>query len=80
PNKGEFFFKDPHIIDLDVDQIPPKYLPQVKIAAQKVASILFAIHPIYTLKNDTLKHRLARSMLRSVVVKNEKLLLSMSVL
>ncbi len=77
---SEFFFKDPSIEKLEIDKVPERYIPKVKKIVQKIASKILATRPIYKLKDDNLKHKLAKAMLKSVAVKDKKLLLEMSVL
>jgi hypothetical protein len=79
PEKGAFFYKDPKIKDLEIDKIPKEYIPKVKKIAQKLAKKILKKKPVYKLKDDTLKQKLANSMLKSVSVKDKTLLLELSV-
>lgn len=73
---GGFFLTDVQVMDLIVNRLPSAYLPIaqeiVKIAAIKG----FANLPLYTFKDDNLKHRLAKSLFKSIEVKTDKLVLT----
>ena len=75
---GEFFFKNPTVEEIEVTRLPEKYLPKVKEIAQLAADKTLSTRPFYTLKDDNIKHKLAKSMLKSVSVKDEKLLVVFS--
>jgi hypothetical protein len=71
---GEFFFKNPSVDEFEVNGLPEKYRPTVRKVAQLAAEKALSGRPIYALKDDDLKHKLAKSALRSVTVKEGKLL------
>ncbi len=76
----EFFFKNPIIEKLEVDKLSDIYTGSVKKIIQLVARKILAVRPIYQLKDDKVKHKVAKSMLQSVSVNNKKLLLELKVL
>jgi hypothetical protein len=80
PGLGTFHLKNPTIIDLQIDNIQKQYLPDIKKIAQIVLSNALANYPLYTLEDDNLKHHLAKSMLESVIVKDEKLQITLNLL
>lgn len=75
--KSEFYFKDPAIVAMKLDKVPADYLPTIKEIAQLVASKVLSSTPIYKLKGGDLKRDLAKSMLKSVTVKNRQLLVEL---
>ena len=77
---SEFFFNNPTIEKLEIDKVADKYIPKVKKIVQLIANKMLAIRPVYKLKDDNLKHKLAKAMLKSVSVKDKKLLLELNVL
>jgi len=79
-DSNEFFFKNSKIQQLEIDRVSQKDIHQIKGLVQKVVSKILAKRPVYRLKDDDLKHKLARSVLQSVTVKDKKLLLELSVL
>ncbi len=79
PEKGAFFYKKPKIDRLEIDKVPEKYIPKVKKIAEKLARKILKKKPVYKLKDDTLKQKLAKSLLQSVSVKDKVLLLELSV-
>lgn len=79
PEKAAFFYKKPKIATLEIDKVPKKYIPKVKKIAEKLARKILEKKPVYKLKDDSLKQKLAKSMLKSVSVKDNVLLLELSV-
>jgi len=77
--QAAFYFKNPKIIDIEVDRFPEKHIPKVKSIAQTIANKMLTKYPVYKLKDNNLKHKLAKSVLKSLGVKNEILLVELSV-
>lgn len=77
---GAFFFKNPKIVQLEIDKVSEKYVPHVKAIVQLVSSKMLEKRPVYRLKDNNLKHKFAKAMLQSVSVKDKKLLLELRVL
>lgn len=80
PETGEFFFKNTKLLKLEVDKVSEKNNQQIRTLVQAVGGKLLEKKPIYRLKDDDLKHKLAKSMLQSIAIKDKKLLLKLSVL
>jgi len=78
PELTAFFFKNPTIENISIDNFPEKHIPKVKSIAQSVASKILTTQPVYKLKDNNLKHKLAKSILQSVTVINEELLVKLS--
>ncbi len=72
-DKGEFFFHNPSIPSLAIKNIPDKFIPEIKKITELIAGKILSKHPIYKLRDDNLKHKLAKAVLKSVTVKNEQL-------
>ena len=77
--KGAFFFHKPSIVRLEVDKIPGKYMKNVKKAVELIAKKVLATRPVYTLKDDNVKQKLAKSVLETVSVKDQQLEVVLSV-
>lgn len=77
-DKSEFFYSDPTVVSMQVDNIPESYLPKIKDIAQTIASNMLAKYPIYKLKDDNIKHKLAKSVLEAVSVKDKQLVVVLS--
>jgi hypothetical protein len=78
PKKGAFYFKNPKIISLKIDQVPANFIPDIQALAQTALTNALATYPVYQFKDDNLKHRLAKSVLKSLKVQDEKLLITLS--
>ncbi|TWX47194.1 DUF1439 domain-containing protein [Colwellia hornerae] len=79
PEKGEFYFKNPTIIKLAIDKIPKSFTPKIQDIAQAALSKMMAVYPVYKFKDDNLKHKLAKAVLKSLAVKDEKLIITLGV-
>jgi len=77
-SSAAFFFKNPTIENIDIDNFPEKHIPKAKSIAQTIARKMLTTQPIYKLKDNNLKHSLAKSILKSVTVVNEALLVELS--
>lgn len=73
--KHAFFLKDAQIKSLEIDNLEASYLPSIQVIAQQIIATILATQPIYRLEDDNLKHKLAKSVLKSIVIQDEKLLL-----
>lgn len=77
---GTFHLDNPTIVDLQINRVPEKYQSTIKQVVQLAISNALTKFPVYKFKDDDLKHKLAKSVLESLEVKNEKLLIKLSVL
>lgn len=78
--KNAFYFNNSTIQSLEIDKVPQKFIPQVKAIVQLIARTILQTQPVYKLKDDNIKHKLAKSMLQSISIKEKKLLLELSML
>jgi hypothetical protein len=68
------------IKQLEIDQVPEELIPNLKSIIQLIARKMLAVHPVYKLKDNNIKHKFAKAMLQSVSIKDKKLLLELSML
>jgi len=78
PDQGAFFFKKPKILSLDTSQILSGNEAQVKSVIEPLASKYLERKPVYLLQDDDLKQQLAKAVLQSVTVEDNKLVLELS--
>jgi len=78
-DKGEFYFKNPKIVSLAIDKVSNNIIPKIQGLAEAALSKVMTVRPVYKFKDDNLKHTLAKSVLKSLKVENEKLLLTLGV-
>lgn len=76
---GSFFFDNLKIVSLDIRQVSAETLPKIRKMLEFVAKKFLSVKPIFTFKDDSLKHKLAKATLKSVTVEHEKLLVELSV-
>lgn len=74
PDEGAFYLHNPIILKLKIDGIQEIYQPEIKQIAQIALSEALLQQPVYKLDDDNLQHKLAKSKLESVLVKDEKLI------
>lgn len=79
PIAGEFFLDKPVITEMEIKKLPEKYQPMAREAAQLAIEKTLAMRPIYKLKDNDLKQKLIKAVLQSVVVKNERMVVTLSV-
>jgi hypothetical protein len=78
-SKGEFYFKNPKIEQLEINQVPNQFIPEIKNIAQQLVTQVLATQPIFKLNDNDVKQKLAKSVLQSVAVKNEILFVVLNV-
>lgn len=78
-NKGEFYFKNPKIEQLQINQVPSQFIPEIKNIAQQMVTQVLARQAIFKLNDNDVKQKLAKSALQSVSVKNEILFVVLNI-
>ncbi|MGJ8691292.1 MAG: DUF1439 domain-containing protein [Thalassotalea sp.] len=78
PEQGAFYLKNPEVIELHINGVLPQYQMKIKELAQASIAKALLKQPIYKFKDDDMKQKMAKSTLTSVVVKNGKLLVNLS--
>jgi hypothetical protein len=76
--KKEFFFKNPKIVSLEADNMPPAFITKAKEIAQIAVSNFLSTRPVYKLSDENLKDKLAKAVLKSVKVENNLLFVELS--
>jgi hypothetical protein len=79
PEAGQFFLTDPNIEQLQVQGIPAPYIEKANSALTKALAQFYAERPIYTLKRSDAKQLAAKMVLKSVVVENQELVITLGV-
>jgi len=80
PTQGSFHLLNPIVANLHIDGISEQYQPKIKQMAQTAISNTMANYPLYRLKDNDLKQKLAKSVLESVVISDSKLLVNLNFL
>ncbi|MCP4346771.1 MAG: DUF1439 domain-containing protein [Desulfobacterales bacterium] len=76
PGKGEFYIRDFEIRNITISGIPEIYREQVKKGIEAVAGRILDNYPVYKLEQELLPSKL---LLKSVVVKNKKLVILLGI-
>lgn len=77
PETGEFFLLRPEVRRLHVVGVAEQYQNDIKMMVDGVAKEALSRMPIYTLKEDDTSQSMAKSFLKSVTVRNGKLILEL---
>lgn len=76
---GDFYLNDIIIDNLDLQGIPEKYLDKSKKVVTKALSEYYLTHPIYTLKSGDTKQAAAKMILKSAIVENKELVVTLGI-
>jgi hypothetical protein len=71
---GSFYIDEPKVVELDMERVPEKYKPKALELAQLAASKYLGSRPVFVLKDDVLKQRLAKAVLKSVTLRGDTLI------
>ncbi|WP_028293342.1 DUF1439 domain-containing protein [Oceanobacter kriegii] len=77
-DRGTFYLKKPKILSMDSSHISVGNQAQVKSVIEPLASKYLERKPVYTLDDEDLKQKLAKAVLKSVTVQDNKLVLELS--
>lgn len=72
---GSFYLNNPTLTQLEIDQIPPQYHAKVRELGQFALDNAVSQRPIFTLDDDDMREKMAKSALQSVTVNNGKLVI-----
>ena len=79
PSQGQFFLTEPAIENLNVQGIPAKYTDKVHRVLTKAVGEYYADRPIYTLDSSAATTAVARLLLKSVVVEDQVLIVTLGI-
>ncbi len=79
PDQGAFFLDGPMLDDLSVRGVPIKYVGLASRLAVQLLDAHFRRWPVYTLKPDQFKQALARLVLKNVVVKSGRVIVTLGI-
>jgi Protein of unknown function (DUF1439) len=74
---GEFFLDAPRLVGLEIDLLPKRLMPKISKLAEILLTKASSKLPVYRLRDDDAKHQLAKSTLKSIKVKDHKLLITL---
>ena len=77
PDQGAFYFNNPIIDTLQINNLPEQYAADVKQIAQLAVSSALATYPVYKLQTDDLRQKYIKSVLESVIVDEGRLLVTL---
>jgi len=72
---GSFYLDNPKIAHLEVDQIPAQFHENIKELAQMALSNSMANRALFTLRDENVQEKLAKSVLQSVKIASGKIVM-----
>jgi hypothetical protein len=78
--KGAFYLINPNIVSLEIENIPPDFIPEIKKIAQLSLEQALKVYPIYLFNDQKTQEKMAKSSLQSILVKEQTLLINMDLL
>jgi hypothetical protein len=76
--EGAFYFHQAKIIRLNIEGVPAEVIPTLKDLAQQGLTQSLSKQPIYVLKKGDMGQQIVKSKLKSVIIKDQKLISIMS--
>jgi len=78
--KKAFYLINPDIVSLEIKNIPPDFIPEIKKIAQLSLEQALKIYPLYLFSDQETQEKMAKSSLESILVKDKTLFIKMSLL
>ncbi len=79
PQNHAFYLRNVLVRKLDVEDAQESLLPALRVVAQFAVAHALAAKPVYVIKDENLKAGFARAFLKSVSVRDRKLILTMEI-
>ena len=76
---GQFFLTEPAIENLSIQGVPAKYTAKVNSVLTKAIGEYYLDRPIYTLKDSDVKNAAAKLLLKTVIVKDQVLIVTLGI-
>ncbi len=76
---GQFFLTEPAIENLGIQGVPAKYTAKVNSVLTKAIGEYYLDRPIYTLKDSDVKNAAAKLLLKTVIVKDQVLIVTLGI-
>ncbi|MGD8567307.1 MAG: DUF1439 domain-containing protein [Gammaproteobacteria bacterium] len=78
-DSGSFYLNNPKLTQMEIDQIPPQYHAKVRELGQFALDNAMSQRPLFTLDDNDMKQKMARSALESVTVNDGKLVIVLNI-
>ena len=78
PEEGAFYLSNPKLVSMHIEQLAPDLQTSVQQLAQAALVNAMQRFPIYRFNEDDMKQKMAKAMLKSMVIQNEKIILTLS--
>lgn len=78
PESGQFYFADPQLIDLTIANTAAQDKALIQGIADVIIKKALAMFPVYELDDKDLRQKMAKAMLKSVTVRDRKLILELA--
>ena len=71
PEKEAFYLINPAIVSVEITDMPPEFIPEIKRIALLSLERAVQIYPIYKFKDEKIQEKMARSAVESIQVKKQ---------
>ena len=78
--KKDFYLINPNIVSLEIENIPPDLIPEIKKIAQLSLEKALQFSPIPLFSDQNTQEKVAKSSLQSILIKDQTLLIKMTLL
>lgn len=75
--QGAFFIDQPSVEQLEIERMPRRLSGELIKVVQTIVSKALAKYPVYTLREEDAKQKLAKSMIDSIRVENKELIVKL---
>lgn len=76
--KGQLFLTNPLVEELSIPGLFSRRDSALRRALIKSLQYYFSLNPVYTLREDTLKHKAARLVLKNVIIEKQRVVITLS--
>ncbi|MFK5951041.1 MAG: DUF1439 domain-containing protein [Methylococcales bacterium] len=78
--KAAFFLNDTDLESITIDRVPGDKIKQIQLFLQKTAVPVLSALPVFSFKDDNIKHQIAKSTLKSILIKGKTLFVELDLL
>ncbi|MGB5445332.1 MAG: DUF1439 domain-containing protein [Psychromonas sp.] len=80
PEKGAFYLINPSIVSVDINDMPPEFIPEIKRIALLSLEQAVQIYPLYKFQDEKIQEKMAKSVVESIRVEKQTMLIKMKLL
>lgn len=78
PEEGAFYLSNPKLVTMNIQQLAPELQQSAQQLAQAALVNSMQRYPIYRFNDEDMKQKMAKAMLKSMVIQDDKIILTLS--